>query len=174
MVKVIAWSLYDLGDLYGVADTKRDPQTTYIRMVFTFSTQIEENVTTMVENAIKFGTLDEYTGFFTTDINIFPTDSIEKLKGCIGDELEALINANNDIPILKEYINWFIRNVYTQDSIYIDVPLDKEQIINDLDSKDGAPIKEMYENLKHTVSNMKYNILDKYQIYILTEEKILY
>ena len=162
MVKVQAWSLYDLGDTYGIADYTPETQSTYIRMVFTFSALNTENIECMLENDIKYGHFNEYTGYFTTDINIFPTESIQKLKDCIGDEMEALINSNADIQVMKEYIHWFIRNVDMNSAVYVEIPLDKYEIRNDLLMKDGAPIKEIYNNLKHTRSKMKDNILEMY------------
>lgn len=162
MVKVRAWTLYNLGDVYGIADCTPEYPSTYIRLVFAFSTMDLENVECMLENDIKYGMVDEYTAFFTTDINIFPTESIQKLKDCISDEMEALINSNVDLAVMKEYIHWFIRNVDTTSATYVDIPLDHFQLRNELKSKDDGPIKEIYENLKRTRSKMKENILIMY------------
>lgn len=163
MIKVRTWTLYDLGNAYGFAMEKNItlnamgntnfsptqvdiPRSTYLRLVFTFDIN-DEHVQLMKDNKIDWKNLNPLVGYFTTDFTFFPFDSIAKLKECISEEMLALCNLKSDISSMNEYLAWFIRNVYTTDAVFIDVPLDRELLNFENEAKNNAPIAEIYSKI---------------------------
>lgn len=161
MLKVKAWTLYDLGNAYGFAlqdgdilretdninQPEMEPAHTYIRLVFTFELSNEDNLKVLRENKIEYGRMSEHIGYFTSDITYFPTASIPKFKLCVTEELEALCNIKSPVPEIKDYLGWFIRNVDTVDSVYVDVYLERDMLIMENEAKMYAPLVEIYSRM---------------------------
>jgi hypothetical protein len=176
MIKVIKWSLYDLGEAYNFTHIYEDildkntgeqidVKVTYIRLLFSFPLSDTETLETLNQNSILYGTINEFIGFFTSDITIFPSSSLPKLKEGIHEELMGLLHSNSDDYALKSYLSWFIRNVDTNESQYVDIPLDAMSMMEDLVNKNGTPIQEIYKRLPNN-SDLKNNVYKKYREFL--------
>lgn len=174
MINAIKWTLYDLGEAYNFThvmevtpfkENTKKVKLTYIRLVFTFDLNNQANIETLSQNNIMYGTIDEFKGYFTSDITMFPSESLSKLKEGITEELMGLLHSNSDEYCIKSYLSWFIRNVDTNNSEYIDIPLDPVFMMEDLVKKDGAPIKEIYERLPNN-SQIKNNVYRLYKEFL--------
>lgn len=178
-IKITKWTMYDLGDIYNISTE----EFTYLRLIFVCSKFDEESKDTIQKSAIECKELNPYENFFTADISCFPKGDVSKLMDCCFESMEALLNSQDNNPVLKEFLSFFIKNIDTDGAVFVPVALNRDVMRKELALSNGKQIIELWEILKKesfTAKNINpiyHNLKEGYRKLINDHEektKILY
>lgn len=141
LVPVTKWTMYDLGLTYKFCTE----EFTYLRLVFVYPIDkldpgflLQNNITPVHINPIEAA--------ITADITSFARSDIHKLKLCVTESIEALINSADENKVLSEFIKFFIRNFDLDSAQYVPVELDSSKCIGSA-LKNPEPLRVIYSNI---------------------------
>lgn len=166
LVPVNKWTMYDLGLTYKFCTDDY----TYVRLVFVYPIdQLDPGF--LLQNNITPVHINPLEAAITADITSFARKDIHKLKLCVSESIEALINTADENKVLVEFIKFFIKNFDLDNAQYIPIELNSSKCIGDA-RLNPDPLKVIYKNISEDLKK-GCNIVDLAKSFEKTYGKLL-